>query len=110
MEATMIRAEGALSVSIADGLAWVTIERPERRNALNRAIWAALPPLADELAAAAEVRCMILRGAGREAFSAGADMSEFAATYRTPDTTAAYNAQVRAGLARSRPCPSPCWR
>jgi enoyl-CoA hydratase len=60
----------------------LTIDRPEKRNALNAAVRAAL---LDALRAAAEdpdVRVVVITGAGEQAFIAGADISEFAE--RTP--------------------------
>jgi len=59
---------------VADGIARVTINRPERRNALS---WDAMRGLHQALAAAradAAVRVVVLAGAGDEAFCAGADL------------------------------------
>ncbi len=56
---------------------WLVLNRPERRNALNADMWAAIPPLMKLLDDAADVRTIVIRGAGAEAFAAGADISEF---------------------------------
>ena len=56
---------------------WIVLNRPERRNALNAEMWAAIPPLMKYLDEHAEVRGIVIRGAGSEAFAAGADISEF---------------------------------
>lgn len=58
-------------------VALVTINRPDKRNALDGATRARLIALLDELAANAEVRAVVLTGAGDKAFVAGADISEF---------------------------------
>ncbi len=58
-------------------LAIVTINRPQSRNALTYAMWRTLMLAAPELDADASVRTIIFRGAGSEAFSAGADIAEF---------------------------------
>ena len=58
-------------------IAWVVLNRPERRNALNAAMWAAIPPLMKSLDDSPDVRVIVIRGAGVEAFAAGADISEF---------------------------------
>jgi enoyl-CoA hydratase/carnithine racemase len=50
---------------------------------------------------------LIVNGTGDEAFSAGADISEFEAVYGTPEATAAYNRNVRAAQARLRDIPLP---
>ena len=57
--------------------AWLVLNRPERRNALNAAMWAAIPPLMKSLDEQVDVRAIVIRGAGKEAFAAGADISEF---------------------------------
>ena len=60
---------------IADGVAVITINRPEARNALNRAVRHRLPELITELEADDTVDVMILTGAD-PAFSAGVDLKE----------------------------------
>ena len=59
-------------------VATVVIDSPARRNALSVEIALGLQDTMAELDADPEVRCVILRGAGGRAFSAGADISEFA--------------------------------
>lgn len=59
-----------------DGVATVTIDREERRNALDRATLEELEAAFVELGADSEVRVLVLRGAGDRAFCAGADLSE----------------------------------
>lgn len=60
---------------IADGVAVITINRPEARNALNRAVRHRVPELITELEADSTVDVMILTGAD-PAFSAGVDLKE----------------------------------
>ncbi|MGE0007851.1 MAG: enoyl-CoA hydratase-related protein [Parvibaculaceae bacterium] len=68
-----------------DGIAGhVMLDRPQRRNALNRDMWAALPALVAALDAAPETRVLVVSGAGSEAFAAGADIGEFAAARTDP--------------------------
>ncbi len=70
-------------LSVSDGIAEVTINRPDKLNALNEAVRGELTEVFDELAVRADVKVAILHGAGDKAFVAGADVSEFAA--RTPE-------------------------
>lgn len=63
----------------AEGVAIVTINRPEKLNALNKATIAELHAGVTALQVDAEVRVVILTGSGEKAFVAGADISEFAA-------------------------------
>ena len=64
-------------VSRDGAVATVVIDSPARRNALSVEIALGLQDAMAELDADPEVRCVILRGAGGRAFSAGADISEF---------------------------------
>lgn len=56
---------------------WIVLNRPERRHSLNAEMWAAIPPLMKSLDEHADVRVIVIRGAGELAFAAGADISEF---------------------------------
>jgi enoyl-CoA hydratase len=60
-------------------IATVTLNNPDKLNALNRAMWQKLGEVMRELSAVDELRCVVLRGAGDRAFAAGADIGEFAA-------------------------------
>lgn len=65
-------------VDITDGVATITLNRPEARNALNRALRHGLPTIVTELEANDAVDVLILTGAD-PAFSAGVDLKEFGA-------------------------------
>jgi enoyl-CoA hydratase len=52
-------------------VATVVFNRPEARNTLNEAMQLALPPLLVQLREDADIRVLILRGAGGRAFAAG---------------------------------------
>lgn len=58
-------------------VAWVILDQLARRNAMNQGMWRQLARVAGELNQASDVRCVVLRGAGEEAFVSGADISEF---------------------------------
>jgi enoyl-CoA hydratase/carnithine racemase len=62
----------------ADGIAWITLNRPEAMNALNMAVREALPQAIRHAETDPAVRAIVLRGAGERAFCAGADIKEFA--------------------------------
>ena len=67
-----------LLVHVEDGIALVTFNNPEKRNALSAEIRAALPAALTALQDDADVRVVVLTGAGDKAFVSGADISEFA--------------------------------
>ena len=59
-------------------VATVTLNKPERLNALDRGMWEAVTDAMHLLSADDALRCVVLRGAGGKAFAAGADIGEFA--------------------------------
>ena len=59
-----------------DTTAWVTLARPDVRNALSRAVNIRLAELADELDHDDHVRAIVITGSGDKAFCAGADLKE----------------------------------
>lgn len=70
-------ADGALEVKLAraGAVATITIDRPERRNALDHDVMRALVARMDEADADPEARAIVLTGSGDRAFCAGADLS-----------------------------------
>ena len=60
-----------------DGIAVVTLNRPEKLNALSTALLGELVAALDRAEADPAVRVVILRGAGEKAFAAGADIAEY---------------------------------
>ena len=61
---------------VSHGIAVVSLRRPEKRNALNLAMWRRLAETFEGLGARSDVRAVILHGAGGH-FCAGADIAEF---------------------------------
>ena len=70
--------EERVRVTIDNGVADVRLSRPEKRNALDPAMFAALVATGDELAANREVRVVVLSGEGPD-FCAGLDFGSFRA-------------------------------
>jgi enoyl-CoA hydratase/carnithine racemase len=62
------------------GVAWLTMNRPDAANALNAPLRAALKEGFQRFADDDEARVLVLTGAGEQAFSAGGDLKEMAAT------------------------------
>ena len=63
-----------------DGIAILTLNRPEKLNALNYALVDRLLAVLDDIEVDAGVRAVILTGAGERSFSAGGDIHEFSAS------------------------------
>jgi enoyl-CoA hydratase/carnithine racemase len=96
-----------LPVTIADGIATVTFNRPEVRNAFNLSMWQGLQATMEGLSADDDLRCVILRGAGPEAFSAGADINAFEAERGTPETEEVYAEIFHTSMQSIRRCRHP---
>ncbi|MCC6225475.1 MAG: enoyl-CoA hydratase/isomerase family protein [Microthrixaceae bacterium] len=71
--------EEELLYEVADGVATLTINRPERHNALSWGVIAGLRARVAEVHDDPDVRCLVLTGAGERAFCAGADLGGMAA-------------------------------
>ena len=59
-------------------IATVSLNNPDKLNALTVVMWQQLARVMNELSADDDLRCIVLRGAGQGAFAAGADIAEFA--------------------------------
>jgi enoyl-CoA hydratase/carnithine racemase len=68
-----------LLYEVADGVATVTLNRPEQRNALSGQLLAELVDATKRVRDDDDVRAMVLTGAGDKVFCAGADLGGFAA-------------------------------
>src|SRR5690606_5460805 len=65
-------------VEEGNGIAFITINRPEKLNALNKATIAELHEAFEDCDKDPEIRAIVVTGSGDKAFVAGADISEFA--------------------------------
>jgi len=66
-----------LRVEKRGAVGWIVFDQPAKRNAINGAMWRGIAPAMQRFDADPEIRCVAFRGAGSDAFSAGADISEF---------------------------------
>jgi enoyl-CoA hydratase/carnithine racemase len=69
-----------IKYEVSDGIAWLTINRPEARNALNMAARDAFGEACRSFADDDDAQVLVLTGAGDKAFCAGADLKEMADT------------------------------
>ncbi len=70
-------AEPLLLVERQDRVCTLTINRPEKRNALTRDILFQLGEALEALREEGKIRCVIIRGAGEESFSSGFDLGRY---------------------------------
>lgn len=66
-----------LLTSLENGIFTITINRPDKLNALNKTVIEELSAAVDEVYQNKEIKCAVLTGAGPKAFVAGADITEF---------------------------------
>lgn len=67
---------GELLIERIDGVAWLTLNRPHKANALTLAMQAGIVEFLERAGADAGIKAVVLTGSGERAFSAGADFSE----------------------------------
>ena len=84
----------------------LTMNRPERLNALGLAEWNRLGDALIDAAADATLRAVVITGAGK-AFAAGGDIEEFTRVRRTPAEAQAYDARVMRATRAIVDCPHP---
>ena len=72
-----------VSYQVANGVAWLTIERPEAHNALNAAVRSGLYAGGRRFNDDDTAKVLVLTGAGEKAFCAGGDLKEMAETALT---------------------------
>jgi enoyl-CoA hydratase/carnithine racemase len=85
--------KGTVHLSIQGGVASVTFDRPQARNAMTWAMYEQLGNVCEQLQADAAVRVVTFRGAGGEAFVAGTDIEQFT-SFRSGEDGVAYEQQI----------------
>jgi enoyl-CoA hydratase/carnithine racemase len=72
-------------------IGWIVFNQPEKRNAVSQEMWELMPDYVKDLAADDTIRVVVLRGAGEQAFVAGADISQFKERRRNMADEAEYS-------------------
>ncbi|MBZ4653037.1 MAG: enoyl-CoA hydratase [Peptococcaceae bacterium] len=80
-----------LLVNYDGPLGWLIFNNPRKRNALNLEMWRGIPEIIHKFNEDENIRVIILRGAGTEAFASGADISEFGELRSSLATSERYN-------------------
>jgi len=89
-------------------IATVTLSNPPKLNAITVAMWRELARVVDSLSADDDLRCVVLRGAGNDAFAAGADIAEFVTARADAAQGRVYHRQyVRGALQAVEKCRHP---
>jgi enoyl-CoA hydratase len=88
-------------------VATVTLNRPDKLNALTKPMWQALGAAMRELSADDQLRCVVLRGAGGKAFAPGNDISEFETERSNFEQGRAYGELLHGALGAIADCRHP---
>ena len=99
MESVLLARDGAIAT--------VTLNKPERLNALDRGMWETLRDTMRTLSADDDLRCVVLRGAGGKAFAAGADIAEFATERANAQQASGYGGLVHEAMQSVGHCKHP---
>jgi enoyl-CoA hydratase/carnithine racemase len=89
-------------VSVKDRIAWLTLNRPEKKNALNQQLMDELISALRQIRDNREIRCIVIAAAG-DAFCAGMDLHELGNRHKTPHRWD--QGDLRELLAMMRSCP-----
>jgi enoyl-CoA hydratase/carnithine racemase len=88
-------------------IATITLSNPGKLNAVDLAMWKGLASTLALVSADNDIRCVILRGEGEEAFAAGGDLEEFLTQRDTVERAMAYHREVGAALQSIADCRHP---
>lgn len=88
-------------------VATVTIDRAAKRNAMDLPMWIALREAMEEFSADDSLRCVVIRGAGEEAFCAGADIAAFQNERGTPEREEVYGREFNRCMLALQSCRHP---
>jgi enoyl-CoA hydratase/carnithine racemase len=84
-----------IGIEKEDGVATITLNRPEKHNALSQGLLAELRGAFDEIDTDKTIRVVVLTGAGRQAFSTGFDLNPRELTSDAPQDEADWNRLIR---------------
>src|SRR5229473_1437672 len=100
-------ADGKILQSVVDGVGIITFNNPEKRNAMSLDMWEGFGHALVELRDDADVRVVILVGAGDKAFVSGADISQFEKTRHNAQASEEYSKRSAAQRALLADYPKP---
>jgi len=96
-----------IHLDVQGEIATLTLNNPDKLNAINLAMWQQLSAHMTEISADHGIRCVVLRGAGDQAFAAGGDLEEFVTGRTTLEQALHYHGEVARALNAIADCPHP---
>ena len=85
----------------------VSLNRPEKLNALTKPMWRELGKIFKKLSKDKNLRCIVIRGKGGKSFSPGNDISEFETQRSSSKLAKAYGVHLHGTLRTIQECPIP---
>ena len=89
-----------------DKVGWITFNRPQARNALTFGMYEELAEICRRVGSTAEVRALVITGAGDKAFAAGTDIAQFR-DFKSGEDGVAYERKMDRTLKTIERCPVP---
>ena len=96
-----------INLAVEGEIATLTLNNPDKLNAINLAMWQQLSANMATISADRDIRCVMLRGAGDQAFAAGGDLEEFVTGRATLEQALHYHGEVAKALNAIADCPHP---
>ena len=96
-----------VNLQIDGEIATLTLDNPGKLNAINLGMWQQIAAILQQISDDPSVRCLVIRGAGKDAFAAGGDLEEFVTGRATLEQALHYHGQVAAALNAIADCPHP---
>jgi enoyl-CoA hydratase len=99
-------AQQDLLFEVAEGIGWVTFNRPQARNAFTFAMYERLAGICAEVTADRSIKVLVLQGAGEKAFASGTDINQFR-EFKTPQHALEYESRIDRVLTALEQCRVP---
>lgn len=99
-------ASNELLYEVRDGIGYVTLNRPQARNALTFAMYTGLAEICAAVPTDGSVKAIIISGAGDKAFAAGTDIAQFR-DFKTAQDALDYETRIDAVMEAVERCPVP---
>ena len=96
-----------INLAVEGEIATLTLNNPDKLNAINLAMWQQISANMASISADSGIRCVVLRGAGDQAFAAGGDLEEFVTGRATLEQALHYHGEVAKALNAIADCPHP---
>lgn len=95
-----------LLYEVRDGIARITFNRPQARNAMTFAMYERMAEICAEAPKDRSIRALLLTGTGEKAFAAGTDIAQFRA-FKSPEDALGYEERIDRVLGVLEACPLP---